>query len=80
MGIHNSGNGMPVGILSGCICCDRRIHVRYTISPRGKTGGYNLLGLAGALIRRIEGDMYNVIGLPLHRLTTLLAAKVASQS
>lgn len=40
--------------------------------PLDKAGAYGLQGLGGALVREIRGSHSNVIGLPLHEVTTSL--------
>ena len=44
-----------------------------TGSPMDKAGGYGIQDDRGALfVQRIDGDYYNVVGLPLHRLYRML--------
>ncbi len=40
---------------------------------RGRAGGYAIQGRGGVLVRRVEGDYLNVVGLPVGRLAELLA-------
>ena len=41
--------------------------------PRDKAGAYGIQGLAGALIKRIEGSYSGVMGLPIYETSALLA-------
>ena len=41
--------------------------------PFGKAGAYGIQGVGGSFVRGIRGCFYNVMGLPLHRVTTELA-------
>jgi septum formation protein len=44
-----------------------------TGEPMGKAGGYAIQGRAAKFIPRISGDYSNVVGLPLARVTAMLA-------
>ena len=44
-----------------------------TGEPFDKAGGYGIQAAAGAFVRGIDGDYYNVMGLPLHRTCKVIA-------
>lgn len=39
---------------------------------RDKAGAYGVSGIGGAMIEKIDGDFYTVMGLPLYRLSVEL--------
>ena len=43
--------------------------------PLDKAGAYGIQEMAGSFVSRIDGDFYNIVGLPLCRLVEILSAE-----
>jgi len=43
---------------------------------RGRAGGYAIQGRASAFVEAVEGDFWNVVGLPVPRLAELLLRRL----
>lgn len=85
---HEVYTGLCVRDRDGCVTEAERTAVRFrtlsdseirryirTGEPMDKAGAYGIQGKAALFVEGIEGDYYNVVGLPLCRLGCMLAGK-----
>lgn len=74
-----TGVALLMGMRSKTFCCATKVEMKpltpgeiawyiSTGEPFDKAGAYGIQGLAARFIRRIDGDYFNVMGLPLNSL------------
>jgi len=51
-----------------------------TKEPMDKAGSYGIQGIGGQFVRNIEGDFFTVMGLPMHRTSTILAEAISKMT
>ena len=56
-----------------CASQEELLHYIDTGEPMDKAGAYGVQGKGALLVERLEGDFFNVMGLPLLRLSRMLA-------
>ena len=79
---HEVYTGLCLKDKDSCVTEAERTAVRFrmlsdseTGEPMDKAGAYGIQGKAALFVEAIEGDYYNVVGLPLCRLGRMLAGK-----
>lgn len=48
-------------------------YINSSDSPKGKAGSYAIQGKGAIFVKRIDGDYFNVVGLPLFKLANMLS-------
>jgi septum formation protein len=76
LGIHVEKSSVIFQGISG----NRIREYTSTREPYDKAGGYDIQGVAGRWVSCLEGDYFNVMGLPLHWLMPLLTRNRLIQS
>ncbi|MEG0874182.1 MAG: nucleoside triphosphate pyrophosphatase [Clostridiales bacterium] len=77
IGMVDKGNNRTVSAMEQTVVYFQELNQREiesyvaTGEPMDKAGGYGAQGLGSLFIRRLEGDYFNVVGLPVNKLYTL---------